>query len=125
MVSPASLQLESGLCSSVGRTVHQNHWAAGSIPACNCPRFLLIYEFLETWAYRKEKIRGAETNLPDFSDFARQVPKNFSGDNLFIRPPPPPPPSPKSFGQCTILGVQKFFRHTKIFRNIILIFPML
>jgi hypothetical protein len=74
------------------------------------------------WAYRKEKIRGAETNLPDFPDFARQVPKNFSGENLFIRPPPS---RQKNFGQCTILGVQKFFGHTKIFRNIILIFPML
>jgi hypothetical protein len=70
------------------------------------------------------KIRGAETNLPDFSDFARQVPKNFSGANLFGRPPPPPRRQ-KSFGQCTILGVQKFFGHTKIFRNIILIFPIL
>jgi hypothetical protein len=36
-----------------------------------------------SWAYRKEKIRGAETNLPDFPDFARQVPKKFSGEKLF------------------------------------------
>ena len=48
-----SLQLESGLCSSVGRTMHQNHWAAGSVPACNCPRFLLIYEFLEIYIQYK------------------------------------------------------------------------
>ena len=39
--------------------------------------------YCNAWAYRKEKIRGAETNLPDFSDFARQVPKKFSGENLF------------------------------------------
>jgi hypothetical protein len=38
---------------------------------------------LGTWAYRKVKIRGAETNLPDFPDFARQVPKKFSGEKLF------------------------------------------
>ena len=67
-----------------------------------------------SWAYRKEKIRGAETNLPDFSDFARQVPKKFSGENLFRRPPPR---RQKNFGQCTILGVQIFFGHTKIFRQ--------
>jgi hypothetical protein len=39
------------------------------------------------WAYRKEKIRGAETNLPDFSGFcptfARLLPKKFFGDDLF------------------------------------------
>jgi hypothetical protein len=38
---------------------------------------------LVAWAYRKVKIRGAETNLPDFPDFARQVPKKFSGEKLF------------------------------------------
>jgi hypothetical protein len=76
----------------------------------------------QAWAYRKEKIIGAETNLPDFSDFARQVPKNFFGDYLFIRSPPR---RQKNYRQCTIFGVQKFFGHTKIFRNIIQIFPML
>jgi hypothetical protein len=38
---------------------------------------------IQTWAYRKVKIRGAETNLPDFPHFARQVPKKFSGEKLF------------------------------------------
>ena len=28
-----------------------------------------------------------------------------------------PPRRQKNFGQCTILGVQKFFGHTKIFRK--------
>jgi hypothetical protein len=28
-----------------------------------------------------------------------------------------PPRRQKNFGQCTILGVQKFFGHTKIFRD--------
>ena len=37
-------------------------------------------------------------------------PKNFSRNNLFFTPPPPPPRRQKSFGQCTILGVQNFFR---------------
>jgi hypothetical protein len=36
----------------------------------------------------------------------------------------PPPRRPKNFGQCTILGVQKFFGHTKIFRDIIQIFQI-
>ena len=31
--------------------------------------------------------------------------------------PPTPPRRQKNFGQCTILGVQKFFGHTKIFRD--------
>jgi hypothetical protein len=43
-------------------------------------RWMLHYQ---TWAYRKVKIRGAETNLPDFPDFARQVQKKFSGEKLF------------------------------------------
>ena len=29
--------------------------------------------------------------------------------------PPSPPVAKKNFGQCTILGVQKIFGHTKIF----------
>jgi hypothetical protein len=41
-----------------------------------------------------------------------------------LTPSPPPPRHQKNFGQCTILGVQKFFGHTKIFRNIILIFQI-
>jgi hypothetical protein len=32
-------------------------------------------------------------------------------------PPTPPPRRQKNFGQCTILGVRKFFGHTKIFRD--------
>ena len=35
-----------------------------------------------------------------------------------------PPRRQKNFGQCTILGVQKFFGHTKIFRDIIQIFKI-
>ena len=39
-------------------------------------------------------------------------PKNFFRNNLFFTTssPPPPPRRQKSFGQCTILGVQNFFR---------------
>ena len=44
-------------------------------------------------------------------------------ENIFRRPPPPPRRQ-KNFGQCTILGVQKFFGHTKIFRDIIQIFQI-
>ena len=36
----------------------------------------------------------------------------------------PPPRRQKNFGQCTILGVQKFFGHTKIFRDIIQTFQI-
>ena len=35
-----------------------------------------------------------------------------------------PPRRQKNFGQCTILGVQKFFGPTKIFRDIIQIFQI-
>ena len=35
-----------------------------------------------------------------------------------------PPLRQKNFGQCTILGVQKFFGHTKICRDIIQIFQI-
>jgi hypothetical protein len=37
-------------------------------------------------------------------------------------PPPHPPRRQKISGQCTILGVQKFFGHTKLFRDIIQIY---
>ena len=52
--------------------------------------------------------------------------KNFFPEKIIFDdlPQPPPPPSPKNFGQCTILGVQKFFGHTKIFRDIIQIFQI-
>jgi hypothetical protein len=36
----------------------------------------------------------------------------------------PPPRRQKNFGHCTILGVQKFFGHTKIFQDIIQIFKI-
>ena len=56
------------------------------------------------------------------------VPKKFFRRKLFLTTSPPPPPPPprrqKNFGQCTILGVQKFFGHTKIFRDIIQIFQI-
>jgi hypothetical protein len=54
------------------------------------------------------------------------VPKKFFRRRLLFGRPPPPPTRrrQKNFGQCTILGVQKFFGHTKIFRNI-QIFPIL
>ena len=74
-----------------------------------------------TWAYGKEKIRGAEKNLPDFFGFCPTSPENFFVQQINfgdLPPPPPPPRRQKNFGQCTILGVQKFFRTYKIFRNI-------
>ena len=44
------------------------------------------------------------------------VPKKFFRRKLILTTPPPR--RQKNFGQCTILGVKKFFGHTKIFRNI-------
>jgi hypothetical protein len=41
--------------------------------------------------------------------------KNFPEKIIFKDLPP--------VGQCTILGVQNFFGHTKIFRDVIQIFP--
>ena len=45
----------------------------------------------------------------------------FSAKNVFpekiIFDDLPPPRRQKNFGQCTILGVQNFFGHTKIFRD--------
>ena len=49
--------------------------------------------------------------------------KKFFRRKLFLTTSPPPRRQ-KNFGQCTILGVQKFFGHTKIFRNIIQIFQI-
>jgi hypothetical protein len=71
----------------------------------------------------RKKLGGRKQICPTFPDFARLFPKIFSGDYLFWRPPPPR--RQKNFGQCTILGVKNFFGHTKIFRNIILIFQIL
>ena len=51
------------------------------------------------------------------------VPKKFSRRKLFLTTFPPPGRQ-RNFGQCTILGVQKFFRHTKIFPDIIQIFQI-
>jgi hypothetical protein len=54
--------------------------------------------YQDAWAYRKEKIRGAETNLPDFFGFCPTSAKKFFPENI-------------NFDHlCTILGVQKFFR---------------
>jgi hypothetical protein len=44
--------------------------------------------------------------------------KIFPEKIIFANFPPPP------LGQCTILGVQKFFGHAKIFRDIIQIFQI-
>ena len=54
------------------------------------------------------------------------VPKKIFRRKLFLTTSPPPIPlrPQKNFGQCTILGVQKFFGHTKIFRDIIQIFKI-
>jgi hypothetical protein len=93
------------------------------ITTCSLGSFICLRICFTSWAYRKEKIRGTETNLPDFSDFARQVPKTFFRREIILTTFPPPRRQ-KNFGQCTILGVQKFFGHTKIFRNI-LIFSIL
>jgi hypothetical protein len=44
-----------------------------------------------SWAYGKEKIRGAERNLPDFSDCARPLPKKFFSEQInFVDLAPPP-----------------------------------
>ena len=66
----------------------------------------------------RKKLGGRNEICPTFSDYARPVPKIFF-PKQFRNPPPPPTTSPKKFGQSTILGVQNFFGHTKIFRNII------
>jgi hypothetical protein len=50
--------------------------------------------------------------------------KFFQEKIIFDDLPPPPPRRQKNFGRCTILGVQKFFGHIKIFRDIIQIFQI-
>ena len=58
---------------------------------------------------------------------AYEATKVFAIRKIFLDdlpPPPPPPRRQKNFGQCTILGVQKFFGHTKIFRDIIQTFQI-
>jgi hypothetical protein len=63
-------------------------------------------------------------NLEVVGAFSAKIffPEKIIFDDL--PPPPPPPRRQKNFGQCTILGVQKFFGHTKIFRDIIQIFQI-
>ena len=56
-------------------------------------------EALLSWAYGKEKIRGGEINLPDFSDCARPLPKKIFSEQInFGDLPPPPPRRQKIFG---------------------------
>ena len=38
--------------------------------------------FLQPWAYGKEKIRGAERNLPDFFGLCPRCQNKFSGETL-------------------------------------------
>ena len=40
------------------------------------PKINTVDQLLDTWAYGKEKIRGAERNLPDFSD-SKKFFRNF------------------------------------------------
>jgi hypothetical protein len=69
------------------------------------------------WAYGKEKIRGAERNLPDFFGLCPTSPKKLFVEQINFGDLSPPRRQ-KNFGQCTILGVRKFFRTYTIFRNI-------
>ena len=41
---------------------------------------ILLKSLVYTWAYGKEKIRGAERNLPDFFGLYPHCPKIFSGE---------------------------------------------
>ena len=50
--------------------------------------------------------------------------KKFFPEKIFFDDLQPPPRRQKKFGKCTILGVQKFFGHTQIFRDIIQIFQI-
>ena len=61
----------------------------------------------------RKKLGGRKEICPTFSDCARPVPKKLFVEQINFCDPPP-----KNFDQCTILGVQKFFRTYKIFRNI-------
>jgi hypothetical protein len=65
-----------------------------------------------SWAYGKEKIRGAERNLPDFSDCARPLPKIFFSEQINFGDPPPP--SPKKFRSVYHFRGQKKFSGTII-----------
>jgi hypothetical protein len=62
---------------------------------------------LHTWAYGKEKIRGAERNLPDFSDCARPLPQKFFSEQINFGDLPPP--SPKNFRSVYHFRGQKNF----------------
>ena len=72
----------------------------------------------------RKKLGGRKQICPTFRILPDKCQKIFP-ERIYLYDLPPPPRRQKNFGQCTILGVQKFFGHTKIFRNIILIFPML
>ena len=67
----------------------------------------------KAWAYGKEKIRGAEINLPDFFGFCQTTPEKFFVEQINFGDLPPH--RQKNFGQCAILGVQKFFSDVQIF----------
>ena len=64
------------------------------------------------WAYGKEKIRGAEINLPDFSDCARPLPKKFFSEQINFGDLPPPPLSPKKFRSVYHFRGPKIFSGT-------------
>ena len=64
----------------------------------------------------RKKLGGRKEICPTFSDYARPVPKIFFPEQINFQDLPPR--RQKNFGQCTILGVQNFFGHTKIFQNI-------
>ena len=42
----------------------------------------IVYRLSETWAYGKEKIRGAERNLPDIFGLCPRCQKKFSGETF-------------------------------------------
>jgi hypothetical protein len=69
----------------------------------------------------RKKLGGRKEICPTFSDYARPVPKIFFPEQINFEDPPR---RQKNLGQCTILGVQKIFGHTKIFRNITQIFQI-
>ena len=49
--------------------------------------------YLDAWAYGKEKIRGAERNLPDFFGLCPTTPEKIFEEQInFGDLPPPPPP---------------------------------
>ena len=63
--------------------------------------------FSQAWAYRKEKIRGAERNLPDFFGLCPTSAENFFPKQINFGDPPP---SPKKFRSVYHFRGPKFFR---------------